>query len=349
MKLRNTPSAENLPAYQRPPVSGNVINGLGSKEPQRARRVFHDFGRPGFAWSGMNGFFLMNNTWAILKMALSYRWKLRRSAGPLAKRRFEVSDPVRMAADVKDQARSFGAGIVGITEVLPSDFYADVEPRYRYAICIGAPMDREEMLQVPHERAGIEVQRVYGLVASTAVDLAEHIRSLGWPAVACGDPRSTDLLQIPLAVRAGLGELGKHGSLICREYGSNVRLSAVLTDLPMAIDAPVDIAVDDLCNGCRRCTLDCPPMAIADSKQWVRGEHRWYVDFDRCTPYFSATYGCAICIEVCPWSEPGRGFRLSEMLLAKRNKLAGADTAAPGQTGEITANSVSLSSAAARR
>jgi epoxyqueuosine reductase QueG len=42
------------------------------------------------------------------------------------------------------------------------------------------------------------------------------------------------------------------------------------------------------------------------------------VDFDRCVPYFVKTYGCAICIEVCPWSEPGRGPRLSELLLSKR-------------------------------
>jgi len=320
MKLHDTPSAENLPAYKNPPTSGNVINGLGVKEVTRPRRVFHDLGRPGFEWSGMNAFFLMNNTWGILLKALKYRWKLRRSTGPVAKKQLPVDDPAEMALQLKNQAKSLGAGIVGITEVSPTDFYEGVEPKHRYAICIGTPMDREEMLHVPHERAGREVQRVYGEVAYTAVDLAEFIRSLGWPATAYGDPRSTDLLQIPLAIRAGLGELGKHGSMICKEYGSNFRLSTVLTDIPVALDQPVDIAVDDLCLGCRRCTLDCPPGAILDEKQWVRGEHRWYVDFDKCTPYFSTTFGCAICIEVCPWSEPGRGPKLSDMLLAKREK-----------------------------
>ena len=99
-----------------------------------------------------------------------------------------------------------------------------------------------------------------------------------------------------------------------------MRLSTVVTNIPLTLDKPVDISVDDLCVGCRRCTLDCPPNAIADEKQWVRGEHRWHVDFDKCVPYFSATYGCAICIQVCPWSEPERGFKLSKMLLAKRDK-----------------------------
>jgi epoxyqueuosine reductase QueG len=141
---------------------------------------------------------------------------------------------------------------------------------------------------------------------------------MGWPARAYGNPNSTDILMIPLAVRAGLGELGKHGSMIGVEHGSNFRLAAVLTDLPLALDAPVDIGVEDLCAVCRRCVDDCPPRAIFEEKQIVRGERRWYVDFDRCIPYFVKTYGCAICIEVCPWSEPGRGPGLSTRLLARR-------------------------------
>ena len=30
--------------------------------------------------------------------------------------------------------------------------------------------------------------------------------------------------------------------------------------------------------------------------------------------------GCAICIEVCPWSEPGRGVPISERVLAVRRE-----------------------------
>jgi epoxyqueuosine reductase len=51
----------------------------------------------------------------------------------------------------------------------------------------------------------------------------------------------------------------------------------------------------------------------------VRGVKKWYVDFNKCVPYFAEHGGCAICLEVCPWSEPGRGFKLPEMLLAKRD------------------------------
>ena len=188
---------------------------------------------------------------------------------------------------------------------------------YAYAICIGVPMDQEEMRYVPHKRAGIAVMRAYVDGTKTVVRLAQHIRGLGWPARAYG-LNCNDILQLPLAVRAGLGELGKHGSLITTQYGSNLRLAAVLTDLPLALDRPVDIGVEDLCATCQRCRIDCPPDAIFDSKQTVRGIEKWYVDFDKCVPYFTKTYGCGICLEVCPWSEPGRGAWLSQTLLAKR-------------------------------
>ena len=69
MKLYDTPSAENLPAYRAQPVSGNEINGQGIKEKVRARRVFHAPWNREMAWTGMNDFFLMNNTWAILVQA----------------------------------------------------------------------------------------------------------------------------------------------------------------------------------------------------------------------------------------------------------------------------------------
>ncbi len=304
--------------YREAPRSGNEINGLGVTERVQARQVFHDSGRVQLDWAALDQFFSMINPWGAVWNIVRNRWQLRRADGPVARRRRAVDDPAAMAAEIKDAARRFGAGIVGVAEVDDTALYAGESAAYPNAICIGVPMDRDEMAQVPQPRAAVEVLRVYREAARVAVELGEYIRGLGWGAKAYGNPNSTELLHIPLALKAGLGELGKHGSIISREYGSNFRLSAVLTELPLAFDAPVDIGVEDLCLSCRRCVLDCPPQALANEKQTVRGIDKWYVDFDKCIPYFTKTFGCAICIEVCPWSEPGRGPRLSETLLAKR-------------------------------
>jgi epoxyqueuosine reductase QueG len=99
---------------------------------------------------------------------------------------------------------------------------------------------------------------------------------------------------VPAALACGFGELGKHGSIIHRELGSSFRLASVLTDAPLIEDAPSEFGADDFCTRCRACENACPPQAIAPDKQLVRGEVRWYVDFDRCLPFFNEHGGCGI-------------------------------------------------------
>jgi len=310
--------------FRHPPESGNAINGQGAAERSRARVVFHAGKGEALAWKPLDDFFTLVNPWYVVRHAFFVAWHVRRADGKVAARRREVSDPAAMAGEIKALARREGAALVGVTHLTELDLFEGAAPPYRHAICLGLPMDRAEMRFAPQPRAAAEVMRTYRALARLAVRLAERIRAMGWPARAYANPNSIDILHIPLAIRAGLGELGKHGSLINREHGSNLRLVSVLTDLPLAEDAPVDAGVDDVCLRCRRCVDDCPPRAIYDEKQLVRGERKWYVDFDRCIPYFAKTYGCAICIEVCPWSEPGKGPPISRRVLERRGTKTGA-------------------------
>jgi NAD-dependent dihydropyrimidine dehydrogenase PreA subunit len=319
MKVKSPPPPVYAFGYLTPPESGNAINGLGETKKRRARQVFHSSTGEPLAWKALDDFFSLINPLGTVRHVLANTWQLRRSDGAVKPRHREVADPSAMAAEVKALALGLGAALVGVAEVQEDSLFEGRNPGLRNAICLGLPMDRREMESAPHPRAAIEVMRAYRVVAGIAVRLAEKIRAMGWPARAYGNPNSTDILMIPLAVRAGLGELGKHGSMISREHGSNFRLAAVLTDLPLALDTPVDIGVQDVCSVCRRCVDDCPPRAILEEKQMVRGERKWYVDFDKCIPYFVKTFGCAICIEVCPWSEPGKGPPLSARVLGLRS------------------------------
>ncbi|MEZ4588128.1 MAG: 4Fe-4S dicluster domain-containing protein [Gemmatimonadales bacterium] len=322
--MKSPPSPPPPPSYafgyRRPPRSGNLINGLGEREPRRAEHVFHSsFGSP-LEWAAMDHFFTLINAWGVVRHLIMIRWALRRAEGTPAEVKDDLGGSVAAAQHVKATAQTLGARKVGITAVTEAAVYAGREVPFPTAIVLGTPMRREAMAGVPDDRAAVEVMRAYREVCNTAVDLARHIRSRGWNAKAYGDPNSGDLLHVPLAVQAGLGQLGKHGSLISAEYGSNLRLATVVTDLPLAPDQPVDLGVDDFCLLCRVCSTACPPGAIADQIQTVRGVDKWYVDFDRCIPYFTKTKGCAICIEACPWAETGRGFTISEKMLARRRR-----------------------------
>jgi NAD-dependent dihydropyrimidine dehydrogenase PreA subunit len=318
MRPRNPPPAEYAFRFRNQPLSGNIVNGLNETERRRPRPVFHSSGRGGgrqpLDWEALDVFFNLVAPFATFVHVIKGLWQRRLYAGPVARRRVDL-DSTDATRRVKSHGKKFGAGLVGISKLTEEALYEGYpEPGYRYVISLGIPMDREEMKHVPQLRAGAEVMRTYRQGSMAAIRLARYIRSLGWPAQAFAD--GDDILQIPMAVNSGLGQLGKHGSLISREFGSNFRLASVLTDLPLDCDRPVNIGVDELCTVCRRCTKDCPPGAIIDVKQTVRGQQKWYVDFDKCVPYFSITQGCAICLEVCPWSKPGRGESLAEKFMS---------------------------------
>ena len=322
MKPNAPPPPNGVAVYAEPPRSGNEVNGLGVSHSFKPQHVFHS--NPGYYgmhdWFLMNAFFRLMASWRAIPQSLLIRWYTRNCDGPVAPEQHPVDDPFAMTQTIKAMAQDEGAAIVGIARVNDSAFYEHSQLDYPTAICFGIPMNRDAMAAVPHDAAAVEVLRVYKELAITGNHVAARIRRMGWRAKSYADSNSTDILQIPLAIDAGLGELGKHGSLICREFGSNIRIATILTDLPLVPDEPIDIGVEDLCVGCQRCTIDCPPDAITDTKQMVRGVNKWYVDFDKCVPYFSITGGCAICIQVCPFSEDGRGPRLSDQLLKRRQR-----------------------------
>ena len=318
MRLTDVPAPEYAFGYRVPPRSGNEINGLGDPKQQQARHVFHSAGDVRLDWQALDDFFGLISSWRVLRHVITNAWQLRNWDGPVAAARCPVEDRRAMAEKIKEMAQGLGAELVGISEVTNDVVYEGRSISLRYAVCLGLSMDRTETQHVPHVRAAVEVMRAYREASRIAIRLARNIRKMGWPARAYGNPNSTDILHIPLAINAGIGQLGKHGSMINETLGSNFRLATVLTDLPLVCDEPVDIGVDDLCLQCQRCVIDCPPDAIFQYKQLVRGVEKWYVDFDKCIPYFTKTHGCAICIEVCPWSVPGRGPALSHKLLAKR-------------------------------
>lgn len=62
-----------------------------------------------------------------------------------------------------------------------------------------------------------------------------------------------------IAVKAGLGTLGKNSLFVCNQFGNMVTLGCILTDLDLESDA----LVPSICiQGCRKCVDSCPVNAI---------------------------------------------------------------------------------------
>jgi epoxyqueuosine reductase len=304
------------PEVQRlwPAISGNTVNGLGDDHREQPRAVF--WRTDGSISHGDVQYYFYGRDKDNPRIAESRKYREATAAIPVSDIATEQVEktPEDWAAAVKAAARDCGADDAGICLYRPEWTFNDrPQPRGKWVVAMAFAHDYDNMRTAPHEKAYIEVMAQYARAGGAAKHLANWIREQGYFAEGKTGPNTEDVLMIPAAIEAGLGELGKHGSMIHKKFGSNFRLSLVLTDLPLVPDAPDPFGADEFCASCQVCVAACPPDAIFPEKQIVRGERKWYVDFDKCVPYFVDNQTCGICLAVCPWSRPG----IAENLLAK--------------------------------
>ncbi|MBU2981532.1 4Fe-4S dicluster domain-containing protein [Lentibacter algarum] len=311
-----TPEPEQMAL--KPAVSGNDINGLGEAAFRRPTWVYWAPDPDDIAHGDMQRWFysVRPDEPALIKARAERQVILDAPIAELADSPIEQSDDAWLA-----QLRRFEADgtceRVGVTGLDPDWLYAGYKRAFSNVVICAVQHDYEEISKAPEPDAGGEVIRQYGRAAGAAKQIAGWLRSQGWEAEPLTGPMAGKLTMIPPALSAGLGELGKHGSIIDPAMGASFRLSAVLTDAPIAHTEAREHGIDEFCRNCRICEDACPPEALSADKQQVRGVEKWYVDFDKCLPFFNQHHGCAICIAVCPWSRPGIGLRLADKLATR--------------------------------
>lgn len=221
-----------------------------------------------------------------------------------------------LARMVKDCARFLGADDVGIAPLDPAHVYSHrgrpleqhgVEPKleHRVAVVLVFRM-RHAMIQAgPEMIATAETARVYQQSAAAAFALADMLQRCGLAARAHVDSNYLVVCP-PLAVAAGLGELGRNGVLIHPVFGPELRLSVVTVDADIALDSPGCWGIADFCRDCAKCAELCPSAAIPAGATTVeRGAEKWPLDDARCYQHWR-TLGtdCGICLRVCPFAKP---------------------------------------------
>ncbi|SHE38798.1 reductive dehalogenase [Alkalibacter saccharofermentans] len=259
-----------------------------------------------------------------------------------------ANHPVNMPSNelsnmVKKAAVLYGADLVGIASLDPKWVYSKdlfksfeivdegspqetedaflIPRKVNKAIVMAVAMDDEMIETSPLVDASTATSLGYSRMGITAVSLAEYIRGLGYQAIPCMNDTA---LSIPLAVEAGLGQLGRLGLLITPEFGPNVRLMKVLTDMPLENDHAIDFGIPEFCDNCHLCAEHCPSSAISFGEQSYdgicdnnnSGIKKWYISAEKCLRLWQTNgASCANCIAVCPFT---RGFESMQCFECKK-------------------------------
>lgn len=245
-----------------------------------------------------------------------------------ARRFVETDGPIDYSPEVnsrivKKGARLLGADLVGICRAHPNLVYSheydlltqdhrplELPEGCTHAVVMAVEMDYESAAYSPDAISGASTGLGYSIQAVVANQVAAFIRGLGHRAVPSGNDTA---LSIPLAVAAGLGELGRMGLLITEKYGPRVRICKVFTDMPLAHDGFKPFGVEAFCRTCKKCAKHCPSKAISFGEPTTEGPsisnfsgvRKWYINPEQCFMFWVKNWmDCNNCVMVCPFNKP---------------------------------------------
>jgi ferredoxin len=195
---------------------------------------------------------------------------------------------------------------------------------HRFTIVFAIEMDLAMVAAAPRAPVIVETGRQYIEAAKISIIVANFIRRLGYSARAHIAGSNYQAMLPPLAWEAGLGELGRIGTLITTKYGPRARLGLVTTSLPLETDKPKILGIQNFCEKCQKCALNCPAQAIPfGKKEENNGVLKWVLNRGECYRYWRKTgTDCAVCMYVCPYSKPAGLFHNFIRAVAAKSSLA---------------------------
>ena len=224
-------------------------------------------------------------------------------------------DPEILSRHIKRLGYFLKADVIGICRVPEYAIYSydrqgnPIDINYQYAIVIAMGKAYQTVkASSGYDWIGDPISfQAYQRVSLVAHTIADYIKRLGYPA----SPQAPNAYQVlipPLLLWAGIGEVCRNGIILSPFLGLSFKAAAVLTDLPLVPDKPIDFGLQDFCQHCKICAQLCPSQAIlAGDKVMYNGYETWKLNEQRCISFSMLDKRgtiCNRCVKVCPWTKP---------------------------------------------
>jgi reductive dehalogenase len=221
---------------------------------------------------------------------------------------------VKISSDVEEPTVSREQGIL-------------FPPSYKYLILVAGRVPMVTAHCAPGALGSAADRTGYEEAHMAEEKLMNFIRGLGYGAL---DLHLLGINPIPFAVMAGMGEMGRMNRVVSPYFGGAVRFALISTDLPLALDKPIDFGLQEFCRHCKKCARACPVNALSfdTDPSWeplgpysVKGKKVWYEDCEKCMSYISSagTY-CGACLGACTWNK-GNKTHLHDLVKAMGAKV----------------------------
>ncbi|MCY4461285.1 MAG: 4Fe-4S dicluster domain-containing protein [Albidovulum sp.] len=229
----------------------------------------------------------------------------------------DSADPARNADNIKGASYYLTTDAVGLSRAPEWAYYSHdsggnpLSPYHENAISMlfDQGFDTMEGASGDDWISVAQSMRAYLRFSLVGGVVAEQIRRKGFSA-RVHSVLDSEVLQPPLLLLSGLGEVSRIGEVILNPYlGPRLKAGTVTTSMPMSHDKPIDFGLQKFCESCNKCARECPSGAItAGPKLMYNGYEIWKSDAEKCTRYRltnSAGGMCGRCMKTCPWNLEG--------------------------------------------
>jgi epoxyqueuosine reductase QueG len=213
-----------------------------------------------------------------------------------------------LTSQVKEKSKKLGLDIVGFADPVHFQKYKDYAKRNRpehflksvqTVIIVGIHLE-DLILDMWYQSLEGNYHFADMIIENKCYGLQNYLVEKGFETTLI--PYSPGLFLKDSAALAGIGPIGKNNLLITEQYGSQLRLRALVTDATLSCGTP--ITESNYCEDCNLCEEACPADAL-NKGRYNRMACETYQLNNLMKLSDNSSIWCNRCIEACPIGPEG--------------------------------------------